>query len=321
VGSSIRVAALVAGALTLAGCGSFAPAAERAAGHDAVDAASAPPADVGFGRHIPAQGSAGASRRSGQRRGLAGEPPAEAGGWGLAEGDMLLADRGGGDRGGGGGNGGGGNGGGGNGAGGQAGDAADADADERAGGTAVEPGRSRPLLIYQADLTLAVFEVASTQDRVVALAKRLGGFLSARDDRRVVIRIPAGRFEDALEGVSGLGDVLHEDVQALDVTEEFRDLTVRLRNAEVVRERLEELLEKADDVEDALAVQRELGKVTETIERIKGRLRFLEDRLAYSTITVRFQPRRTETIDRRDAFRLPFPWLDELGLGTLLDLR
>ena len=55
------------------------------------------------------------------------------------------------------------------------------------------------------------------------------------------------------------------------------------------------------------------------LETMKGRLRFLSNRVAYSTITVRFQPRPREALDP-DIFRLPFPWLDQLGLRTLLDL-
>lgn len=193
---------------------------------------------------------------------------------------------------------------------------------EIAPGTAVEPGRSQPLLIYTAELHLAVLEVAARQQAVVELGKKLGGFLAYQDDTRVTIRVPSSRFQEALAGAKELGDLLHENVQALDVTEEFRDLATRLRNAEAVRASLEKLLERAEKVEDALAVQTKLGEVTETIERLKGRLRFLEDRIAYSTVTVYFQPLpREELAGGSRSFQLPFYWLDDVGLGSLLDLR
>ncbi len=187
--------------------------------------------------------------------------------------------------------------------------------------TAVQPGRSSPLLIYTASFTLAVFEVAPTQRALLALTQELGGFLAARSDEALTLRVPASRFHDAVARLEELGDVLHRDVRALDVTEEFRDLTVRLRNAEVVRARLEELLQKAATVEEALEVQRELATVTGTIEALKGRLRFFEDRLAYSTLSIRFRPRPRATPDAPASVQLPFAWLDQLGLPTLLDLR
>ena len=186
------------------------------------------------------------------------------------------------------------------------------------GGAPVPP---MPLLIYTAEIYLAVYEVAPTQKAVIQHARELGGYLARQSDQEVVVRVPAHRFTDALERVEKLGDVLHRDVQAQDVSEEYRDLSIRLRNAEVVRARLEGLLEQAKNVEDALAVQRELAKVTETIETMKGRLRFLQDRIAFSTITVRFSPREREPVGAPDVYRLPFPWLDELGLHSLLNLR
>jgi hypothetical protein len=177
-----------------------------------------------------------------------------------------------------------------------------------------------PLLIYTATIHLSVFEVEATQRTVVALAQELGGFLAQQNDQQVVIRVPAGKFRDALARIEDAGDVLHRNVQALDVSEEFRDVQIRLRNAEVVRDRLAALMAQARTVEEALNVQRELERITGVIEQLKGRLQFLGDRIAYSTITVFFQPAATATTDQPDVFRLPFPWLDELSLRSLLNL-
>ncbi|MCO5170258.1 MAG: DUF4349 domain-containing protein [Planctomycetes bacterium] len=191
-------------------------------------------------------------------------------------------------------------------------------------GAGAAPGQQPPggpLLIYQADITLAVHEVGTTQRAVIGIARELGGYLAYQDDTRVTVRVPAGRFQDAVDRLERVGDVVHRNIQAIDVSEEFRDLTLRLRNAEVVRERLEAILARAEKVEDALKVQAELARVTEQIELLKGRLRFLQDRLAYSTVTVHFRPRPTEQVGQPDVYRLPFSWLDELGLPALLNLR
>jgi hypothetical protein len=175
-----------------------------------------------------------------------------------------------------------------------------------------------PLLIYSAHVHLAVFEAAQAIDRAERLAKEAGGYLVRRDDRTITVRVPAAGFHGALDGMLTLGDVLHRNVSVRDVTEEFYDVQIRIRNAELVRERLEQLLARAQRVEEALAVERELERVAGEVERLKGRLKLLSELLAFSTITLEFQPRATENVER--SVNLPFPWLQQLGLGQLLSL-
>jgi hypothetical protein len=176
-----------------------------------------------------------------------------------------------------------------------------------------------PMLIYTADLTMAVYDVGPNLAKVEELAKQLGGYLARRDDRAITIRVPATRFEEAVKRVEAVGDVLHRNVVAEDVTEEFRDLEVRLKSLHAVRDRLEQLLQKAQKVEESVTIERELDRVSGEIDRIEGRMKFLRDRAAFSTITVSFQPRRTEEV-QRSTFHLPIPWLSELGLGRLMSL-
>ncbi|HEY3494259.1 MAG TPA: DUF4349 domain-containing protein, partial [Polyangiaceae bacterium] len=178
--------------------------------------------------------------------------------------------------------------------------------------------KAAPLLIYSATLTLAVFGLDAALDAVEELARQRHGYLVRRNDASITVRVPAAVFRETLAGIGKVGDELHRDVAARDVTEEYADLEVRLRNAEVVRQRLEILLAKASKVEDALAVERELDRVTGTIEQLKGKLKLMSELVAFSTITVNFQPRVIERIDPRSP--LPFEWLKELGLSNLLAL-
>jgi hypothetical protein len=174
------------------------------------------------------------------------------------------------------------------------------------------------MLIYTAHLTLAVFQVQKDLDRVEQLARSVGGYLSARTDTQVTIRVPRARFDEALAAVERVGDVLHRDVTAQDVTDEYADLDVRLKNARAMRDRLQQLLEKAA-VKEALEIEKELGRITEEIERMEGRLKLLSDEIAYSTISVTFQ-----SVDQNpvhDLARLPFPWLRDIGLSQLLDVH
>lgn len=182
---------------------------------------------------------------------------------------------------------------------------------------AIDP--SQPLLIYTAQIHLGVYEVEATQETIIGAVNEVRGFLAQRTDTMLVVRVPAATFQQVLDKIEEAGDVLHRQVEALDVSEEFRDIAIRIRNAEAMRDRLEQLLRQASNVEEALAVERELQRLTESIEQMKGRQRWLADRIAFSTITVHFQARTTEQINT-DPFRLPFEWLDTLGLRNLLSL-
>jgi hypothetical protein len=182
------------------------------------------------------------------------------------------------------------------------------------------PARSRAVLLYTAQVTMAVFDVQPGLRAIEALAREVGGYPARQSANGITIRIPAARFDETLERLEKLGDVTARQVEAEDVTAEYVDLEMRLKNARSVRARLEQLLAQAAKVADAIAIERELERVGGDIERLEGRLRYLQDRAQLSTITVTFFPRPRELV-AKDAFKLPFPWLDQLGLSRLLDLR
>jgi hypothetical protein len=183
--------------------------------------------------------------------------------------------------------------------------------------TATDAPHVLSMLIYTATLNLAVFQVTEQMDKVEAIGRNIGGYLAIRNDGQITIRVPRERFDEALGQIEKLGDVLHRSVTAEDVTDQFMDLEVRLKNARAVRDQLQALLAKAG-VKDALEIEKELGRVTESIEQMEGKLKLLRDKIAFSTITVTFQPVETQTV--RDT-TLPFPWLQDLGLSSLLNVH
>jgi predicted type IV restriction endonuclease len=76
-------------------------------------------------------------------------------------------------------------------------------------------------------------------------------------------------------------------VDSQDVTEEFYDVEARIRNKKKEEDRLLQLLDTATGkLEDVLAVERELSRVREEIERVEGRLRVLKDLTSLTTINL-----------------------------------
>jgi hypothetical protein len=176
------------------------------------------------------------------------------------------------------------------------------------------------MLIYEAALALATRTVREQVDAAVRITHELGGVIVSQDDSGVMVRVPAPRFREALGLFEALGDVVERRVTAQDVSEQVRDTRVRLQNAINLRDRLRELLRQATTVPESLAIERELERLNETIALLQGQLESLEERVAYSTVTIRFQAVQDESVVPNELFRLPFGWLDEIGLPNLLTL-
>lgn len=188
------------------------------------------------------------------------------------------------------------------------------------------------MLIYEAQLHVEVAKdvFAKSIDRVVDVAVSLGGYVASHDNQQVQVRVPSARFRDALKEIEKLGEVATRTVQVQDVSEEYNDLAVRLKSLRATRDRLEQFLARAKDIQEVLAVERELSRLNGEIDRIEGRMRFLASRAAFSTITVVFQPKAEHqvVVDPTDqpppppqTIVLPIEWLRKVGLDRLLDLR
>jgi len=184
-------------------------------------------------------------------------------------------------------------------------------------GTPEELAGTPRLLIYSGSFTVAVGNVEEAQAKAREMAEGLGGYFQSLSKDTITLRVPAARWDEAVAAVGDLGRVLDRAIDAADVTEEVIDLRLRLRNAQKLMTRLEELLARAETVEAALKVEIELGRVREQVERIAGRLQYLGDRIAFSTLVIRFRPVQ-EAVARPQA--LPFPWLSTLSLEGLLGL-
>jgi hypothetical protein len=80
-----------------------------------------------------------------------------------------------------------------------------------------------------------------------------------------------------------------ETVTTRDVTEESMDLEARLKTQRALEAQFLTILKEAKSVSDALAVHKELGQVRGEIERLEGKQRLLQNQIALSTITLRFE--------------------------------
>jgi hypothetical protein len=178
---------------------------------------------------------------------------------------------------------------------------------------AADPDSSLPSLgprvIQTASVTLSVpsNEFEDVVDRARTIATGFGGFVvgssaSQGPDQRLVrgtlvLRIPERSYAQAMRGIAALGRVEARDESGQDVSQEFVDLEARARHLEAVERQLLGLLDEADTVASALAVQSELNNVQLELEQVRGRLRYLEDQVSFATISLAIHERQAALED------------------------
>jgi hypothetical protein len=139
--------------------------------------------------------------------------------------------------------------------------------------------------------------VETDRSIIRALALELDGFISSsfqgefEDSATLTMRIPADRFDEAIEAVHDLGgEVKAEATREEDVTAVVIDLEARLENLRAAEAQYRELLDRATDIEDILAIQNQLFQVRGEIESMQAQLAYYTDQVELATLTVTVVP-------------------------------
>lgn len=182
-----------------------------------------------------------------------------------------------------------------------------ADAQARTGNANASPNRSTRMIIKNGEMRLLVNSTDSAIEQVTDSAVNSGGYIvssrvtlvGAYKNARMTMGVPVDQFEAVMRQLRALAvKVISENASGQDVSDEFVDLQSRVGNLEATAARIREFLKDTKTVEEALKVNSELSAVEDEIEKIKGRMQYLKDRAAYSTIVVdieEVQPTPTPT--------------------------
>lgn len=166
---------------------------------------------------------------------------------------------------------------------------------------------ARRVLIRTGNVTLEVENFDAARADLASLARAEGGFVAGSSQTQrgeenrtwtsgeIVIRVPSDSFESTFEATKERGEVASSRSKTRDVTDQLLDIEARLSNLRSQRDRLRSLYEDAEDTDAVLRVGERLADVQERIERLDARKRALEDRVAYSTITVTLRERPPDT--------------------------
>ncbi len=168
-------------------------------------------------------------------------------------------------------------------------------ASERAGTAAIAPGSRK--LVRQVSANLEVRSVELGLASLRSLAVRAGGYASgesmSRDDRGVgqgaiTCRVPTGHLDAVMAELGSVGRIEERTVAADDITEEYFDLELHLRNQRALESRVLALVNRSgNELSDLLEAERELARIRGEIEQLEGRQHLYDSQVALSTLALR----------------------------------
>jgi Domain of unknown function (DUF4349) len=151
-------------------------------------------------------------------------------------------------------------------------------------------------IIRTGSIQLEVADVTAAVGAARSAIQGMGGYIGASqqysDGENVVAtisyRVPADRWEDALDSLRALGTEVGEQTDTADVTGQIVDLDARIRNLRASETALVKHLADAARVADVLEIESRLSDVRGQIEQLSAQKANLDDQVAFATLTVTF---------------------------------
>ena len=150
-------------------------------------------------------------------------------------------------------------------------------------------------LIKTAKINFEVDDYIKARKQLDSVKNKCGAYVMKEDEQHkynriettVVLRVQNSYFEKLIAGIGGVAKKIdNKTIDTYDVTEEFIDLEARIKTKKAVEKRYLEILHSAHKIKDILAVENDIRAIREEIEAKEGRLRYLSNKVSFSTITI-----------------------------------
>jgi len=173
---------------------------------------------------------------------------------------------------------------------------------ERGVGSGLDLGNvteSQHKIIYTGEISMETLDFDETIENVTQYVSQVGGYTesssiegrrisdSARQSRRhayYTFRIPEQRFAGFADQMKEFGNVTSESTHGENITERYFDTEARLNSLQIQEERLLNLLERADSIDDIMRIETELSNIRYQVESLTGSLQKWDNLIQFSTI-------------------------------------
>ncbi|GAB6988429.1 DUF4349 domain-containing protein [Paenibacillus pini] len=151
-------------------------------------------------------------------------------------------------------------------------------------------------LIYKANVVMQIGDYASAQNEVRNLVTLSGGYIvnytetqSANEQGGTfVMKVPADGFSSFLGKIEKIKHkTIQRSMEGQDVSEEYVDLESRLKAKQLMEEQYTAFMKKSTKTSDLVSFANELERIQTEIEQIKGRMRYIDQNVSFSTVELR----------------------------------
>ena len=158
-------------------------------------------------------------------------------------------------------------------------------------------------LVYRCDMYFDTENYIDSVNELKNLMNQYGAFLEYENERNnggygntpslhiynATIRIPSENYQDFLDNMGNVGELMNKCQDVQNLSQEFSDLSSELEVLEAKRDSYIAMMKEAktlDDMESLLMIDERLTEVEVSINQIKTRLNSINNDVAYSYITV-----------------------------------
>jgi len=165
-------------------------------------------------------------------------------------------------------------------------------------------------LMYKANIVMEIQDYGKAQSEVRNIVTLSGGYIvnfsetqsTSERGGTFIVKVPANGFSSFL---NRLEDIAHENLQrsieGQDATEEYVDLESRLKAKQIMEEQYVAFMKKATKTTDLVAFANELERIQSEIEQMKGRMRYIDQNVSYSTVEIRLYETPQKKDDRKSS--------------------
>ena len=165
-------------------------------------------------------------------------------------------------------------------------------------------------IIYSAELSIQVDEFDKAIGDIKQFVKDVKGFIessgtydpqyssrayASAKDGHMLIRIPSAKFDEAIDKIGEMGKLTNSNISGDNITSQYRDVEVELKNLEIQEERIQEIMKKAENVVDILEIERELNRIRTEINLRKTTIKNWDQLVDYSTIAINIREDKIST--------------------------
>lgn len=159
-------------------------------------------------------------------------------------------------------------------------------------------------IIKNGEMRIQVADIRKAQDQVNAIIQKNKAYIQKEEFRNtdtdetlnIMVRVPHQGFDALVNSFSdGVGAVLSKNISSDDVTEEYTDVSIKLANKRIYLEKYRDMLKSAKTTKDMLEIQENIRELEDEIDVSEGKLRFIDDRVNYSTLDLSLYKEKVRT--------------------------